>query len=348
MREGRELGQPLRCPALACGRAQVDEPAAADGSLGGGVAHDVAVAGRDRHRPLQDELDHRFAAGRDRVVAQQHDPRPDLDGSTVETDRKPLADRLGLAWEDAQRGIDAGRRRVQDGVEQDIATLNRLARDRLAGEIERTALAGTTPPGRAVLGVDRTHAGGEAGRADGELIADRDTAREDRSGHDGAGPVQRERAIDREAKAPVGPARRESLGGQGQMRVEVGDALAGHDRDRQDLRRCQRAAGERGADLGGDRLAPLGRGEIGLGQGDDAAVDPEQVDDRQMLARLRHDPVVGRDHEQHVVDARGTGEHGVHEALVAGDVDEAEHVAREHRACRRSRGRSRCRAPSPP
>ena len=56
-------------------------------------------------------------------------------------------------------------------------------------------------------------------------------------------------------------------------------------------------------------------------------LDAEQVDDRQMLARLRHDPVVGRDDQQHEVDAGGAGQHVVHEALVAGHVDEAEHVA---------------------
>ena len=43
-----------------------------------------------------------------------------------------------------------------------------------------------------------------------------------------------------------------------------------------------------------------------------------------MLARLRLDPSVGRDDQQAGVDAAGAGEHGVHEALVAGHVDEAE------------------------
>ena len=45
-----------------------------------------------------------------------------------------------------------------------------------------------------------------------------------------------------------------------------------------------------------------------------------------MFARLRHYTIVGGDHEQGEVDAAGTGDHRVHEALVAGHVDEAEHV----------------------
>ena len=46
-----------------------------------------------------------------------------------------------------------------------------------------------------------------------------------------------------------------------------------------------------------------------------------------MLARLRHDAVIGSHDEQCEVDTRGTGEHGVHEALVTRHIDEADDVA---------------------
>ncbi len=46
-----------------------------------------------------------------------------------------------------------------------------------------------------------------------------------------------------------------------------------------------------------------------------------------MLERLRHHPVVGRDHQQHEIDAGRAGEHGVDEALVPRHVDEAERRA---------------------
>ena len=57
-----------------------------------------------------------------------------------------------------------------------------------------------------------------------------------------------------------------------------------------------------------------------------------------MLAGLRHDPFVGGDDEQGEVDAAGAGEHVVDEALVAGDVDEADDgaVRRRHEAKPRS------------
>ena len=48
----------------------------------------------------------------------------------------------------------------------------------------------------------------------------------------------------------------------------------------------------------------------------------QQPADVEMLARLRHDRLIGRDDEDDEVDAADAGEHVLHEALVAGDVDE--------------------------
>ena len=55
--------------------------------------------------------------------------------------------------------------------------------------------------------------------------------------------------------------------------------------------------------------------------------EPQQVHDGEVLARLRHDAVVGGDHQHHEVDAGGAGQHVVHEALVARHVDEADDLA---------------------
>ena len=66
-----------------------------------------------------------------------------------------------------------------------------------------------------------------------------------------------------------------------------------------------------------------GVGEVGLGDHEDAAARAEQMQDVEMLLGLRHHAVVGRDGEQHEVDAVRAGEHVADEALVAGDVDDA-------------------------
>ena len=64
--------------------------------------------------------------------------------------------------------------------------------------------------------------------------------------------------------------------------------------------------------------------EIALGERDDAALDAEQLADREVLARLRHHALVGGDDEQHEVDARRARHHRAHERFVPGHVDHAE------------------------
>ena len=144
-------------------------------------------------------------------------------------------------------------------------------------------------------------------------------------------PGEREGAIDREAEAAVAPrARRGSAAASNRSAAQRVDALAGDGRDRHDVGAGQAGAGQRVRDLGGrPPRAASGVDEVGLGQRDDAALDAEQVDDRQMLARLRHDAVVGGDHQQHEIDAGRAGQHVVDEALVA-------RARRRSRACRPS------------
>jgi hypothetical protein len=81
------------------------------------------------------------------------------------------------------------------------------------------------------------------------------------------------------------------------------------------LRRSQQLS-----DLLGRELDRLQIHRVALRERYDAARDPEQLADRQVFARLRHDALVGGDCQQQQVDARGTGDHGAHEPLVTGDV----------------------------
>ena len=62
--------------------------------------------------------------------------------------------------------------------------------------------------------------------------------------------------------------------------------------------------------------------EIGLRQRDDAALDAEQPQDREVLVRLRPCALARVDHEQEEVDAGRAGDHRAHEALVPGHVDD--------------------------
>ena len=63
---------------------------------------------------------------------------------------------------------------------------------------------------------------------------------------------------------------------------------------------------------------------IDLRERDHAALDLEQAQDREVLARLRARPLAGVDHEQERVDPRRAGDHRLDETLVAGHVDDGQ------------------------
>ena len=85
---GGELGEALGGAALAGGRAQVEEAAAADRAPRRHVAQDEAVEHGGGDRPVEDELDRAATARRDRV-GERHDARAHLGGAGVEPGRGP-------------------------------------------------------------------------------------------------------------------------------------------------------------------------------------------------------------------------------------------------------------------
>jgi hypothetical protein len=64
--------------------------------------------------------------------------------------------------------------------------------------------------------------------------------------------------------------------------------------------------------------------QVGLGDSHEAALDSQQAADIEMLARLRLDRFVSGDNQKDDVNAARTGQHVAHEALVAGNVNEAD------------------------
>src|SRR4029434_8337873 len=76
--------------------------------------------------------------------------------------------------------------------------------------------------------------------------------------------------------------------------------------------------------LGSDAIQTRGLHEIALGEGDLRTVRAQDVDDLEMLLRLRLPPLVGRDDEQHEADGSDPGEHRADEPLVPRHVDEPE------------------------
>ena len=71
----------------------------------------------------------------------------------------------------------------------------------------------------------------------------------------------------------------------------------------------------------------FGQHTVYLGQRHRAFFHAQQLQDFQVLQRLGHDAVVCSYHQQGMVNAYGTGGHGVHKAFVAGHVNDAHDIA---------------------
>ena len=176
---------------------------------------------------------------------------------------------------------------------------------------------------------DRLRRGGEQ-----QFLAVADGPCGQRAGDDGAGPPDRERAVDpqphrvdaapRLAGASAGLAsklcQQAAQGGPQLIEALAGD---GADADRLD-------AAEAGFPDFGEGLAGggAGVGQVGPGDDEDAVAHAEGVHGGEVLGRLRHPAAVGRHHEHDGGDRAEAGQHVRHEPLVPGHVDEGELFSR--------------------
>ena len=159
-------------------------------------------------------------------------------------------------------------------------------------------------------------------------IVGRQDARGERAGDDGPESSDREHAIDRQAWQLVGASLRHRCG----KRAERGTELVEPRPVFEDTgtigapsRNVPRTAP---AHVFSNQLEPVGLDQIGLGQRDQSGFDPQQRADRQVLARLRHHALVGRDDQHRQVDSADAGQHVPDEALVARHVDDLDREAR--------------------
>ena len=104
-------------------------------------------------------------------------------------------------------------------------------------------------------------------------------------------------------KRPVCMAHRHDSGGFEEPRFECRDAASGEDRDRQDVGWGETRLHQETAERGGNLSDPIGVNDLALTQRDYAVFDREQIDDLEMLPRLRHRRVIGSNDQQHEVDA---------------------------------------------
>ena len=166
------------------------------------------------------------------------------------------------------------------------------------------------------------HLGLQRRREDLHPIVHAEPPGHERPGHDGAEALDGEDAIDRQPRELVGAARRH-LGRQvAQRDAERVQPLPGPRRHRHDRATLEERAADERRNVVAHQLQPVRLDQVGLGEHDQAAADLEQRADREMLARLRHHPLVRRDDEHRDVDAADPGQHVLDEPLVAAFTSE--------------------------
>ena len=126
-------------------------------------------------------------------------------------------------------------------------------------------------------------------------------------------------AVDEEARRPRRGSLLDPVGRARQRGPQLVEPFAGR-RARRDDRRGRDELPR----LRERELASLRVDRVHLGDRDHAVLDPEQLQDRQVLPRLRAGAFAGVDDQEEEVDPGRARDHRAHEALVAGHVDEGE------------------------
>ncbi len=173
-----------------------------------------------------------------------------------------------------------------------------------------------------VLRVQAAHPHRPSGVAEEQFVAHRDLSGEGRTGDHDAAAGDAEGPVHRQAEVSLAATLADFAGEPAECFAQRLDALPGAAGEREDRRARQRAEASR-CSTWVRTCCPLRLDPVDLGQRHQRPADTEQFDDRQVLAGLRHQAVVGGHHQQHAIDAAGAGQHVVDEALVAGHVDEA-------------------------
>ena len=258
----------------------------------------------------------------DLLALQQHEPSDDLARAQMKAHALVRRPRAGVVGQELEAHIEDAGRPERPGRHEPVAAHDRLALD--AVNRDGGALAGARLIHRQAVHLHAPHARLAAGRQQRQAVAGADRAAPQRAGHDRAEPFHAEHAIDGQARR----LRARPVRDRGELAVELGEQLArpvaGHGRELDDRGAGERRAGEQGLHVALRQVQPLALHQVALREHHDPARHAQQLDDREVLAGLRHHAFVGGDHEQHEVDAARPGEHVLHEPLVAGHIDDAD------------------------
>ena len=305
---------------------RVDDRSPAERRL---TAEDDPVAAGGGHRRREAQLRP--------ALPTRDDTRRDVGGSEMHVDTRTVGDRLELV----ERDVEAIRRRIRARCDESVSPAHLAPLDTREGW-----------PRRAVRRRPARHPGRAPGRSRTRTVRPLGSSRSsspspivpDQSVPVTTVPIPRsvnarsiQRRVGRSARARSTRSAARASAARSSSRPAPVFALTA----------TTSAPGTSSPRLLERELEGLGVDGVGLRHGDDAVLDAEQPQDREVLVRLRASALAGVDHEEEEVDTRRARDHRAHEALVARARRRPRAGARRGARAARSRGRSRSRAAAP-
>ncbi len=239
----------------------------------------------------------------------------------MEGDLAPVAQRLGdqrKVLDEYFRGLRRGERpgAAKDRPARGALLLHPLQVDRGAGPRERSFH-------RAAVDLEPAYFGDRSPGEDRHLLARCDRPADHGSRDHGAEPLHREGAVHGEAKQVRGVLPRDSGGDPVEGGNKFREPLAGDGGNPEDRRPLEERSPDECVDLLLLEIHPRALRLVALVEDDDPVAHREKAADVEMLARLRHHPLVRRDDEQDDVDPRRSGHHRPDEPLVSRHINDA-------------------------
>ena len=296
------------------------------------------VSGAQRQRLLQAHL---YGTGlahcHGGLALHEHDAADDLGrtGHHVHARARLQHARLGtLATQIGERHHKAQRLTKAARHAQHLTAIERG--DGIARQVESHTLTGQRLR-RIAMHLNPTHATDRTRRQSHQLVAHRHRRIVQRSRHDGADPLDRKAAVNRQARhgiAPIGTVAAGIPAGTYLLvehRKQPLDPLARLRRHGHNWRARKHSTRQKVIDIELGKLGHLGIGQVAHRQRDHHMRNAQQLQHMHVLAGLRHYALNGRDHQHGNVDACRTLHHSAQVMRVARHVDKANDLAARQR-----------------
>ena len=193
-----------------------------------------------------------------------------------------------------------------------------------ACKVQGSALSGDRLIGGLPVHLHSAHAHAASRGKDFQFFFFLDGSRDQRSSDDGAEAFHGEDAINRQTKERSRVFRGNFGGRLREFAFQIVKPSAFECADGNHGRAFQKRSAQKVFQFHAHDVECFGIDRVGLGDHRDATSNRQQPADIEVLDGLRLDAFIGRDHEQDEIDAADPREHVAHEALVSGDIDEAE------------------------